>query len=130
MTLLRLAALPVIAIACLGTAPGETPAPETRCGILSNPTPANWWLDDRDGNWTIGVQGGYQAEGLETMPENLFEAGWVRTNGYYGYRCACLKVTTDRAAMRVIEVFSGKPRPMAACDGDKALQEALAKAIP
>jgi hypothetical protein len=31
---------------------------ETRCGWFSNPTPANIWLYDRDGDWTIGVQGG------------------------------------------------------------------------
>jgi Protein of unknown function (DUF4087) len=36
---------------------------ETRCGWFSNPTPANASLFDRDGEWIIGVQGGYQAEG-------------------------------------------------------------------
>ena len=39
------------------------PAPERRCGWLQNPTPANYWLIDRDGEWTIGAQGGYQAPG-------------------------------------------------------------------
>ncbi len=98
---------------------------ELRCGILTNPTPANWWLTDSDGEWTIGVQGGYQAEGLENMPEALFEDGWVRTNGYYGYRCACLRVSTDTQTMRVTHVHSGFGKPMRACDGDKALQKAL-----
>ena len=27
-------------------------------GWLQNPTPGNWWLVDRDGEWTIGTQGG------------------------------------------------------------------------
>ncbi|MBL7685903.1 MAG: DUF4087 domain-containing protein, partial [Deltaproteobacteria bacterium] len=36
---------------------------ETRCGWIDNPTPANWDLTDRDRTWTIGVQGGVQAEG-------------------------------------------------------------------
>jgi hypothetical protein len=100
---------------------------ENRCGIRTNPTPANWWLTDRDGEWTIGVQGGYQAEGLETLPEALFEGGWVRTNGYYGYRCACLSVETDRTSMRVTRVHGGKGLPMKRCDGDRALQTALGR---
>jgi Protein of unknown function (DUF4087) len=33
---------------------------ETRCGWLSNPTPANVWLYDRTGEWIIGLQGGHQ----------------------------------------------------------------------
>ena len=36
---------------------------ETRCGWFSDPTPANASLYDRDGEWIIAVQGGYQAEG-------------------------------------------------------------------
>lgn len=31
---------------------------ENRCGWVDNPTPANWWLTDRDGEWVIGVPGG------------------------------------------------------------------------
>jgi Protein of unknown function (DUF4087) len=97
-------------------------AAENRCGILTNPTPANWWLRDRDGEWTIGAQGGYQAEGIENIPESLFEHGWVRTNGSYGYRCACLSVETDRKTMRVRRVLSGRPLPMRRCDADPALK--------
>ncbi|HEY2847367.1 MAG TPA: DUF4087 domain-containing protein, partial [Pyrinomonadaceae bacterium] len=37
-------------------------ASETRCGWFSDPTPGNEWLNDRDGVWIIGVQGGYQAD--------------------------------------------------------------------
>src|SRR5262249_57206442 len=36
---------------------------QTRCGWFSNPTPANAWLQDKDGEWTIAVQGGHQADG-------------------------------------------------------------------
>lgn len=117
-------ALATAAFAAGGMAGAARPA-ETRCGILSNPTPANWWITDADGEWTMGVQGGYQAEGLENLPASLFEEGWVRVNGYYGYRCACLKVNTDRESMRILNVLSGRPRPMNACDSDKALQQAI-----
>ena len=95
---------------------------QKRCGYLDNPTPANWWLTDRDGEWLIGAQGGYQAEGLDVLPERFFERGWVRTNGYYGYRCACLAVTTDRKEMRIKRIFSGEPLTMARYTRDKSIK--------
>src|SRR5262245_27275010 len=70
-----------------------------RCGWVDNPTPSNWWLVDRDGEWEIGLQGGYQAKG--EMPD--FGANWVETNGHYGYGCACMSVMADNAKKRVIE---------------------------
>ena len=38
---------------------GQSKKFETRCGWLANPTPANYWFYDKDGEWTIGEQGGY-----------------------------------------------------------------------
>jgi len=114
------------AFACtlaLGAVPAQ--AAQNRCGLLDNPTPGNWWLTDRDGEWTIGVQMGHQAEGMENMPESLFEKGWVRTNGFYGYRCACLSVDTDPATHRVTMVHSAKALPMSRCKADKALQKVI-----
>jgi hypothetical protein len=42
---------------------------------------------DRDGEWTIGVQGGYQVE--KDWEWAAFKRGqWVKTNaGSYGYDC-------------------------------------------
>jgi hypothetical protein len=93
---------------------------ERRCGWLSNPTPANWWLTDADGTWTIGAQGGYQAPGIDLLP-SFEDDQWVRTNGYYGYGCACLDVILDRDNERVQEIFSGEVRPLTACENDPAL---------
>ncbi len=124
------ALLCVSAICALAPSPGLSAEPQLRCGILSNPTPANWWLTDRDGEWTIGAQGGYQAKGLDALPAALFEEGWVRTNGYYGYRCACLKVTVDNKTRRVEQVFSGFGKPMRICRADRALQRALVSGNP
>ena len=60
--------------------PGPDAPFETRCGWFQNPTPANIWLDDRDGEWIIGVQGGYQVESDWDWP--AFKKGqWVETNG-------------------------------------------------
>jgi hypothetical protein len=93
---------------------------ETRCGWFSNPTPANVWLHDRDGVWTIGVQGGYQADGDDWWP--LFKRGqWVETNVHYGYGCACLRLRVNRKTHEVIEIKSGRARPLAACRRDHSL---------
>jgi hypothetical protein len=99
---------------------------ETRCGWFSNPTPANMWLYDRDGEWTIGVQGGHQAEGDWDWPK--FKRGqWVETNGHYGYGCACFQLRVDKETRRVLEVKSARGRPLSACRKDRALKKFMDK---
>jgi hypothetical protein len=116
----------LLAFAALVSArPGSPRAPaveqfETRCGWFSNPTPANASLHDRDGEWVIGVQGGYQAEG--DWPS--FKSGqWVETNGHYGHGCACLRLRVNRETHRVIEIESARARPLATCRRDRALRK-------
>lgn len=92
---------------------------EKRCGWFSNPTPANASLYDRDDEWVVGVQGGYQAEG--DWP-TFGPKEWVRTNGNYGYGCACLEVRVDREKHEVIEIESARARPLSACRSDRALR--------
>lgn len=93
---------------------------EQRCGWLDNPTPGNISLHDKDGEWTIGVQGGHQAEGDWSPPYKPGE--WRRSgNGSYGYGCACLTVKVDAEEKNILEVVSAKARPLAACRKDKAL---------
>ena len=96
------------------------PKLETRCGWFSNPTPGNAWLFDRDGEWTIGIQMGYQAEG--DWPD-FSPKQWVETNVHYGYGCACLKVRVDRATKRVIKIESARARPLSVCRRDRALRK-------
>lgn len=92
---------------------------ETRCGWFHNPTPANAWLIDRDGEWTIGVQGGYQAEG--DWPD--FKASqWVKTNVNYGYGCACMNVTVNKDEEQIVTIHSATARPLSACRKDKAIK--------
>jgi hypothetical protein len=95
-------------------------AVENRCGWLHNPTPGNWWLTDRDGRWTISAQGGYQARGMDKIP-SIGDREYIRTNGNYGYTCACLRVTTDRNKMRIIRIQSGKQLPLQTCRQDRNL---------
>ena len=93
---------------------------ERRCGWLTNPTPANYWLTDRDGEWLIGAQGGYQAPGMDAMPD-MTTRGWVRTNGHYGYGCACMDVTVDWAARRITRIVRATPLPLRQCRADRRL---------
>ena len=94
---------------------------EMRCGWFQNPTPANIWLDDRDGEWIIGVQGGYQVESDWEWP--AFKKGqWVETNGHHGYGCACMRVRVDRESRHVLEIKSSTARPLAACRKDPHLK--------
>lgn len=117
--------LAVAVFVCGRVAPDGATAPpqfETRCGWFSNPTPANISLYDRDGDWTIGAQGGYQVEEEWDWPE--FKPGqWVRTNGNYGHGCACLQLRVDKESGHVLEIKSARARPLSACRRDRALKK-------
>lgn len=121
------ATLACIAIVSLATtAIARSPAapaasPEKRCGWLDNPTPGNWWLVDRQGSWTLGEQGGYQAPGMDNMPD-MSTKGQVLTNGSYGYSCACMTVTTDRKTKRITRLISATPMALRTCRADPKLK--------
>src|SRR6266478_2787770 len=93
---------------------------ETRCGWFSNPTPANAWLQDRFGEWTIGLQGGHQADG--NWP-TFKPRQWVSTNGSYGYGCACMRVRVNKQTHEVLEIKSSHARPLAQCRRDPSLKK-------
>ncbi|WP_235596786.1 DUF4087 domain-containing protein [Leptospira alstonii] len=95
---------------------------ETRCGWLSNPTPANISLYDRDAEWKIGVQGGYQVAGDWQWP--TFQSGqWVQTNsGSYGYGCACLRLRASKQTHEVLEIKTARGILLKQCRQDPALK--------
>jgi hypothetical protein len=93
---------------------------QRRCGWLMNPTPGNWWLFDGHGEWILGTQGNEPTPGIEDMPD-MSTAGWVETNGHYGYGCACMTISFDPATRRVTKVANAKPKPLKQCRADKAL---------
>lgn len=90
-----------------------------RCGWLSNPTPANWWLTDSEGEWILGTQGADQAPGMDDMPD-MSTAGWVETNGHYGYGCACMTITADSEG-KVTRIEDASPKPLKQCKADRKL---------
>jgi hypothetical protein len=101
-------------------AQGEAEPAKLRCGWFENPTPANAWLTDRDGDWIIAVQGGHQASGDRPV---FPRARWVRTNGNYGYGCACMKLVADPQTGFVQEIVSSYPLSLKICRTDRALTE-------
>ena len=94
-----------------------------RCGWLSNPTPANISLYDRDGEWIIGVQGAYQMPGDWDWPK--FKPGqWVESNvGGHGYGCVCLHASVNPATHQIMAIKQSRPRPLSACRKDPLLQK-------
>ncbi|WP_295911416.1 DUF4087 domain-containing protein [uncultured Xanthomonas sp.] len=92
----------------------------TRCGWFDNPSPGNATLVDKDGEWTVGQQGGHQAEG--TWP-TFSQARWVATGtGSAGYGCACLKVHARDDSREVTAIESATAQPLKTCRQDKALR--------
>lgn len=117
---MRRALLILPALLLAATAAHAQRGSEQRCGWLSNPTPGNYWLTDRSGQWILSSQGGYRARGMDNMPD-MSTRGWVRTNGNYGYGCACMQVRTDPRNQRVTQLYSARPVPLAQCRRDRRL---------
>lgn len=116
-------ALPLIGAAPLNPLPPRAPAGfENVCGWLANPTPGNWWITDRTREWTISVQGGFAAPGWDTVDYDPSAHQYVRTNGNYGYGCACAQLRVDHRAGTVLAIRGITARPLAACRADRALR--------
>ena len=92
------------------------------CGWFINPTPGNMWLDTASAEWTIGLQGGFQAKGNRDWPR--FAAGqWVQTNGGgYGYGCACLRGELNETTKYVDRISSIKALALHVCRQNPALR--------
>lgn len=111
---------PALHLAVLAMAAAPATGTEQRCGWLDNTTPANMTLKDRDGEWLISQQGGYQAPGIDDMPD-MSTRGVVSVNGSYGYSCACMVVTSDKAQRRISRILSARPVPLRQCRSDRRL---------
>jgi hypothetical protein len=112
---------PFILLLAASVAASPQSGVKSRCGWLDNPTPGNWSLFDRDGEWLIGMQMDYQAPGIDKIPD-FPKSAWVRRNtGSYGYGCACMKVITDRASRRITNILSAAVRPLRLCRADRKL---------
>jgi hypothetical protein len=118
--------LPVLLMTTsVAAAPAPAPAgSEKLCGWVVNPTPGNFWLVDAqtrwNSGWLISSQGGYQARGMDQMPD-MTELGSVKTNGNYGYSCGCMQARLDRRNRRITRIYSAAPAPLSQCRSDRRL---------
>ena len=118
--ILALAAAVAATLAHVSTAE----AAENRCGWLHNPTPGNYWLTDRDASWTILTQGSdIEPDGIENLPD-ISAGDYVRTNGNYGYACACMGVEVDSGEARILAIRSFRQLPISQCRNDASIPAA------
>jgi hypothetical protein len=119
--ILLLAVPPGLAPVALAAKSASKASARKLCGWIVNPTPGNWSLVDRHGEWVLGSQGGYQAPGLDAVPD-LTIKHWVVTNGAsYGYGCGCMSVDVDIRRRRISQLFHIEQKPIAVCHGDRRL---------
>jgi hypothetical protein len=101
----------------------SAPIPKTRCGWFDNSSPGNISLIDRDGEWTIGIQGGYQVKDNWPWPK-FKKSEWVATNsGSHGHGCVCLKVVADESSQEIVRIYSAKTQALSVCRNDHTLAE-------
>ncbi|MCM2399161.1 DUF4087 domain-containing protein [Rhizobium sp. S95] len=118
----------LIASASLLAATPLAAAPENRCGWIQNPTPGNYWLDDRDGTWIITTQGmDDEPLGMENFPD-ISTGDYVAVNGNYGYTCGCVKAETEKntdpalsVKGKITAIYGVKLLPLKTCLADRNL---------
>lgn len=95
---------------------------ETRCGWLDNPSPANWWLLDADGDWTISIQGREEFSNFfDVEPTGTYEREGLHPS--YGWSCACIRGEFDPVSRRLTFAESVRNLPLSQCREDPALPE-------
>lgn len=107
-------------LAVLAAASAAEAAPERRCGWLHNPSPGNHWLADREREWILSVQSAPQVPGMDRIPD-MTTREWVRTNGHYGYGCACVTMETHPERRYVVRITAAEQLPLSRCRADRAL---------
>jgi len=108
---------------CLSILPLNTQAAENRCGWVDNPTPGNWWITDRDDTWFISKMGDFQIDQKSMQYLKPSQKEYVKTNGNYGYFCACLTVDVDKKNKRIVKIYKSEQLPIDRCANDAALEK-------
>ena len=99
--------------------PAKLGPPVRRCGWWDNPTPGNVRLTDRDGEWTVAMQGTYEAagDGPDFARDQAAPKGASHAHG-----CACMMVRADRASKFVYSIADAKPLALSVCRKDPKLK--------
>jgi hypothetical protein len=94
--------------------------PTRLCGWWDNGSPGNVWLNDRGGQWTIAIQGTYEARG--DWP--AFKPGQqVPLYDPHGYGCACITARVDRASRFVYSFTDAQALAPKVCRGNPGLRK-------
>jgi hypothetical protein len=94
--------------------------PTRLCGWWDNPTPGNVWLNDSSGQWTIALQGMYEANGAG--PE--FKPGQqLPKDAPHGYGCACITARVDQTSRFVYSFIDAKALSPKVCRADPGLKK-------
>jgi len=117
---MRLSYLPALLTIALAPLAHAAEPEEHVCGWYENPMPRVINLIDHDGSWKVATSDGYSAPGQKPV---FRSSQWVRTNGDYGYGCACLSGDMDEQTHTVNAITSATPRTLAACRADTSLRE-------
>lgn len=94
------------------------------CGWFDNPTPANYSLIHKNGEWILGMQGGFQYDTDDKYGNwwpQFKEEEFVKTNYNYGYGCVCLEATIDKKTNHVKRIFSTQVKPLKFCIENETL---------
>jgi hypothetical protein len=97
----------------------ETGPPALRCGWWDNPTPGNVFFTDRDGEWTVAMQGMYEADG--DWP-NFARDQTAPRDAPHRHGCACARMQADPQSHLVSRFTDAHARPLKVCRSDAALK--------
>lgn len=92
---------------------------EMRCGWVDNPTPANYFLNDKDGSWAFSMQGSYEAKGMDLVPD--LSGDQFVDIGPHGYGCGCMDVSVDVEEKKILQIFSFEQKKLKDCLADPDL---------
>jgi hypothetical protein len=91
---------PVLAFAAIfvsiGMVSTSVAVPRNYCGWLINPTPMNFWLQDRTGIWTLSSMGSPEVAGFDRIDTG--KGRWLRMaagSPSAGFGCACITGETE-----------------------------------
>lgn len=99
--------------------PSKLSKPTRLCGWWDNPTPGNVSMHDRSGEWTIAMQGMFEANG--DWP-HFKRSEQLPVGAPHGHGCACITARVDRASKFVYSFTDAQALPPKACRMDPGLK--------
>ncbi|EIK97661.1 hypothetical protein PMM47T1_04094 [Pseudomonas sp. M47T1] len=110
----------LLTVSLTSLANAAQPAEERLCGWYENSAPRVINLIDHEGSWKIATADGYNAPGQKPV---FRSSQWIRTNGDYGYGCACVSGELDEQTHTVNAITTATARTLSACRADTTLRE-------